>query len=180
MERLVGRDTMTTYLTPDYSYVQRRYRIVGIETDHTAPRDEAHRVQDVAERALNALLLKVGKVYSLELNGRRTTITVQDVSADTPSEPIALTTPALGRYRVIGLQKLSEPCAFCSRTASVKWGGKWACTEHADHEGVVWDAVRRTRAAAQEALGDNYKVSIKLNIDPRVSYRHHQPTGEQA
>tara|TARA_R110002020_G_scaffold106502_2_gene247830 strand:- start:195 stop:677 length:483 start_codon:yes stop_codon:yes gene_type:complete len=157
----------SNYLTPNYDYQQRTYRIVGVQTDRIPAHSESERVEQIATRALASLISKLGSPYDREVDGKQTTVTVtKDGCA------VAYTVPADGKYRIIGRQATPHQCAYCDRTGSIKWGKKFACSEHAEHEGLAWDAVRRTRAAAQEALGSEYKVSVKLNLDPRTSYLH--------
>ena len=158
------------YRTPGYTCTSRTYRIVGIGTIAPVPATESDRVEAIARKALAALLAKIGSRY-MEVPGRLTMLSVEHESTTH-----TYTIPAPGRYRIIGLQPLAEPCAYCDRSGSVKWGGTWACTEHADHEGLVWDAVRRCRAAASQAMGPEYKVSITLAIDPRLAAHSVSPT----
>ena len=155
-----------SYLTKNYSYKQRTYRIVGVQTTRTQATSEQDRADEISRRALSALLSKLGAPYSSTINDKQTTLVVTRDNKQTTH-----TEPAEGRYRVLCTQPPQHVCAYCDRAGSVKWGGQHACTLHAEHEGVVWDAVRRTRAAAQQALGSEYSVSIKLNIDPR-NHRH--------
>jgi len=155
------------HITPNYSYKKREYRIVGMLTTHVAPSTEQERVESIAGRALAALLAKLGAPYSTTIDGKRTSLVITH-----NDEQSTHTTPATGRFRVLCTQPPKHVCAYCDRAGSVKWGGQHACTQHAEHEGVVWDAVRRTRAAAQRSLGDGYSVAITLNVDPR-NHRNH-------